>query len=75
MATTTTETSQYPLRLPTDTYETLRAEADASGISINSLLNRIVDEHIASNRETLIAQIGAQASERYAIALDKLRDL
>jgi len=75
MAPTPTTTSQFPLRLPRDTYETLRAEANASGRSINTVINEIVEEHLRTHRSAIIAKIGQAASDRYAVVLDKLKDL
>ena len=67
--------TQTPLRLPADTYATIRTEAAARGCSINALVNELIEEHLRTNRAELIALIGQNASERYKAVLDKLADL
>lgn len=64
-----------PLRLPTDTYETLRAEASAKGISMNALVTELVEDHLRSDRAAIIDLVGRAANERYSAVLDKLADL
>jgi hypothetical protein len=71
----TPTTRQYPLRLPADTYETLRAEAQATDTSINALICALIEAHQRTNRAELIAKIGQAANERYNIVLAKLADL
>lgn len=68
-------TSNFALRLPTDLYQTLRAEAFARNTSVNAIITSLVAEHLKANRAELIDLIGQAANERYAVALDKLADL
>jgi hypothetical protein len=67
--------SQYPLRLPTDTYAVLKAEAEATGRSINALLVELVETHLDTDRAAVMAVITEAAKERYAGALEKLAGL
>lgn len=71
----TTTQHQFLLRLPTDTFETLRAEASAAGLSLNALINEVLEEHLLTNRQQLIDMIGRAANDRYNAVLDKLADL
>lgn len=68
-------TTAYPLRLPTDLYNTLRAEAFARGVSVNALICGLLTEHVASTRHELHAIIAKAANERYAHVLDRLAEL
>lgn len=72
---TTTVLHPFPLRIPEDTFQILRAEAAASGVSVNALIVKLIEEHLRVNRRELIDMIGQAANERYAVVLDKLADL
>jgi hypothetical protein len=72
---TRSQQAQYPLRLSPDTYDMLRAEAEAKGVSINALVAELIETHLRDNRAELIDAIGRAANERYANVLDKLAEL
>ncbi|MGI8776919.1 MAG: Arc family DNA-binding protein [Acidimicrobiales bacterium] len=74
-APTASTTHQFPLRLPKDTYETLRAAAAATGESANALIISVLEEYLRANRKQLIDLIARAANERHSTVLDKLAGL
>jgi hypothetical protein len=69
-------THQLPVRLPVETYEALKAYAEATGESMNAVIGGAVTTFLSDDdRRTEIQGYIEEITARHALALEKLADL